>query len=221
MKPIARGVFKKHPWRGPAAFLVACFFAVESEQSAFAQVQVEVFQSYVDTGAGVTFSDPVGTFNSPDAAFLINYGLSFHPHGLASFGARITGNFYTPIAHTQTFALDSSDGSYLFLNGTLNVNNGGVHGVSIADGTPVDLLAYDPNPFEIQFYKSPGGGPSGVDLGRHFQSGGFVQFSPSSFVPVPEPANLFALGVGAVILMRRRRDYMGRSLLRPLKAATL
>ena len=174
---------------------------------AFAQVNIEIFQNYVDHGNGISFSNPVGSFTSPNINFVIGAGGSWHPFGLASFGARITGNLYggSVTQHTHDMGISSSDGSYLFFNGDLLINNGGIHGFSNVQSPFHDRLP-GANPFELQFFKSSDGGASGVEMTQYFQSGGALTMFPAFFTaPLPEPTTLLIASVGAIELAARRR----------------
>jgi hypothetical protein len=168
-------------------------------------VFVEVFENYIDTGSSIALSTPVGSFSSESVDFFVGTGGSWHPFGLSSFGARITGNLYFESGANLRLGMGSSDGSYLFLNGNLEVNHGGVHGYSIASSNPLNFEPIVGHPFEIQFYKSPGGGISAVELGSFFQTGGFYHFSPSVYDPVPEPATFLVL-LPALALCRKKRS---------------
>ena len=106
--------------------------------------------------------------------------------------------------------MGSSDGSYLFLNGILEIDHGGEHAYSIASSRRIVFDPIVPHPFEIHFYKGAGGGISAVELGSFFQSGGFYHFSPSVYDPVPEPATILAL-LPALAFCRRRRSQINSS----------
>lgn len=189
---------------GPTLFggMIAAtlFLAPKSEAVVF----VEIFENYTDTGSGVEFSNFVGSFEAPAVDFVIGTGASWHPFGLSSFGARITGNLYMSWTDLRKVGLTSSDGSYLFLNGNLEVENGGDHDLFHVKSEYISFVAGEPNPFEIQFFNAPGGGPSGVDFGTYFQHGPFFAFDPSYFNPVPEPATCLGLASGLLLLKRRR-----------------
>ncbi len=62
---------------------------------------------------------------------------------------------------THAFTLNSDDGSLLFIDGGLVVDNGGAHAPQTTSGST--SLTAGLHPFEIQFFEDFGG-PSGVDL---------------------------------------------------------
>jgi hypothetical protein len=80
---------------------------------------------------------------------------------MGDFGADITGCLNVAADATYTFALDSDDGSLLFIDGNLVVNDGGVHPPGASVGTAT--LATGTHTLEVQFFECCGG-PSGVDL---------------------------------------------------------
>ena len=71
------------------AIAAVSLFAVTS---ASAQVNVNVYSGYSDTGSDITFSGPVGSFVSPDIAFATDNGYNWHPFGLGVFGAEMTSS---------------------------------------------------------------------------------------------------------------------------------
>jgi len=195
--------------------------AIFSSANASAQVTVEIFRGYVDNGNSISFFDPVGSFNSPNIDFFIGTGGVWQPYGLTSFGARFTGNRYGPSEprFTSDMGIMSSDGSYLFFNGELLINNGGIHGPRGVQALYFALLP-GANPFELQFFKSPGGGLRGVEMTTYSASGGAITMPPSAFVPrvpdpmldpvlAPEPSTLPLVSIGGIGLLlwcgRKRR----------------
>ena len=91
--------------------------------------------------------------------------------------------------------MNLKDGSLLFIDGSLVVNNGGPHSPGIASGSA--FLAAGNHPFEVQFFEDFGG-PSGVDL--YLPSG--VTYT---VVPVPGAALLAVLGLATAGALQRRR----------------
>jgi hypothetical protein len=134
-------------------------------------------------------------------AFGASTGFDWRPCGVAAdeeFGAQFLGILSVPIAGSYTFTLVSDDGSQLFIDGALVVNNGGAHGPATV---PADaLLTAGLHPFRVDFYECCQGA-GGVDL---------VLPTALSIVTsvVPEPATL-AVTTGGLLalapLTRRRR----------------
>jgi hypothetical protein len=175
---------------------------------AHAQVNVNIYETHTtDAGGGAPYSDPVGSFVSPTVSFGTDTGFNWHPFGLDSFGADITGCFTAPTTGVYQFATNSDDGSQLFLNGVLNVDNGGPHGPNFAAGSPIALTAGDNVDLHLQFYEDFGG-PAGLDL--LVQGPGDEDFnlvSSNDLTCVPEPGSLALLATGGMPflgLLRRR-----------------
>jgi hypothetical protein len=123
---------------------------------------VTVYSGFTETGGGTPYSVPVGTFMAGDVLFGTRENWAWHPFDQPRFGADITGDLTAAAGGSYEFALDSDDGSLLFIDGNLVVDNGGprTHGIS-ATGTA--SLTAGTHAFEIQFFESFDG-PSGVDM---------------------------------------------------------
>jgi hypothetical protein len=139
-------------------------------------INVEVFSGFTCcSGSGTPYSDLAGTFQSPDIQFGTATSFNWHPFGLESFGARLTGSLGVASDGMHTFTLCSDDGSLLFIDGTLVIDNGGDHGPQCIEGSAA--LTAGTHSFEVQFFECCGG-PSGVDLllpeGVTYQEGGGV-----------------------------------------------
>jgi len=124
---------------------------------------VKVYFGFQQSGGGAPYSSPLvfGTLAPSDVLFGTATGFNWHPFGLLDFGADITGALAVSADGTYTFTLDSDDGSLLFIDGVLVVDNGNTHGPTAISGTAT--LSAGTHPFEIQFFECCGG-PSGVDL---------------------------------------------------------
>lgn len=167
-------------------------------------VNVGIYGTISPTPTGITYSNFVGSFTADDVKFASDTGFNWHPFGLTTnWGADITGNFFVGSASTYTFALNSDDGSRLFIDNVMVVDNGGDHGpMTVANSVH---LSAGVHPFEIQF-KETGGGESGIDL--HVPEN--VRFiEPFEKGQAPEPTSLVLLGVGGLGLLgygwRRRK----------------
>jgi hypothetical protein len=148
------------------------------------------------SAGGAPYSDFVGSFTSPDILFATDTGYNWHPYDLFSFGADITGTLNVSSLGNYIFTLNSDDGSMLYIDGSLVVNNGGAHGPQSING--VASLAAGIHTFEVQFYEDFGG-PSGVDL--YLPQG--VSYGGE---PVPEPSTVLLLcaGLGGLLILRRK-----------------
>jgi PA14 domain len=98
---------------------------------------VTVYYAWVDTGTDLTFSGPYpgGVFTVADISFGTQFAWVWHPYGLSGFGADINGYINVAATGPYTFGTDSDDGSYLFIDGALVVNNGGEHAHITKTGT--------------------------------------------------------------------------------------
>jgi len=113
------------------------------------------------TGGGAPYASRFGAFRSSDIQFGTTTHFSWYPFNQNSFGAELSGLLKVRDTDTYTFTLNSDDGSVLWIDGNLVVNNGGPHAPGKASGsTPLTAGIHS---FEVQFFECCGG-PSGVDL---------------------------------------------------------
>jgi hypothetical protein len=159
-----------------------------------AAVTVDIYSGFGNAGGGAPYSGLVGSFTSPDIRFATDTGYAWHPFGMSSFGAKITGGLAIPADGLYVFALNSDDGSMLYINDHLVIDNGGAHGPQLMFSAFIFLHA-GCNPFRVEFYEDFGG-PSGVDL--HLPLG-------VGYCPVPLPPAFLLLGSGLLGLVGLRR----------------
>jgi hypothetical protein len=162
-------------------------------------IQVDIYSGYTDLGEGVNsgggapYSGFVGSFYSPDVLFATNTGYKWHPFGLPSFGALITGYLSVASAGSFEFKLDSDDGSMLYIDSSLVVDNGKDRGHPPRIVSNFASLSPGLHPFKIEFFEDFGG-ESGVDL-----------YLPPGVSYVPEPFTLILLGLGLLGIAGFRR----------------
>jgi len=185
-----------------AMLAAACAASAQVTTNVYSAYDASGLKLYNDTGSDITWSGPLQqTIFTSVIQFATYWGWYWEPLG------HIQGDGLYPVpfvtdsntflnvatAGVYNFNLESSDGSYLFIDGNLTVSDGGLHGQQWAYGST--FLAAGHHTLEVKFYNDFGG-PSGVDtwlpLGLEVSA-------------VPEPAPLAALGLGALILIRRRR----------------
>jgi hypothetical protein len=156
-------------------------------------LRVRIYSGFTGSGGGAPYSVLVGTLAASSISFATDYGYNWHPFGLFEFGADITGTLAVASAGTYSFTLNSDDGSLLFIDGSLIVDNGNPHAPDTASGSAT--LTAGTHTFEVQFFECCGG-PSGVDL--TLPSG--VTYGPGSptIACVPPSGSTFPPGTTTV-----------------------
>jgi hypothetical protein len=154
-------------------------------------INIDVYSGFQDTGGGEPYTHPVGSLTASDVNFGTATGWKWKPFGLTKYGADITGFLQVATSKAYSFTLDSDDGSMLYINNSLIVDDGGPHVAQTRTGI-VDLAA-GTYPFEVQFFEDFGM-PAGVNLTL-----------PKGVSYTPEPTTLCLLALGAVLLRRSRK----------------
>lgn len=162
-----------------------------------AQVTTDIFAGFIPAGDGTPFSGFVGTLSTPGITFATDNGYAWHPFGLGSFGAHSYGTLSVAATGVHTFVLDSDDGSKLFIDGFLVIDNGGAHGPFAVSGSV--FLTAGLHTLDVNFWEDFGG-PSGVDL--HLAPGTMFV---SGVVPEPETYAMLLAGLGLLGFAARRR----------------
>jgi len=183
---------------GIVLFLVAAVVLAVAAAEAEA-IQVDIYDKYTtctngnDCGGGAPYKDYVGTFFSSDVLFAANTKYNWHPFELISFGALITGYLGVESAGSFEFTLNSDDGSMLYIDDKLVVDNGKDNGHDPRTVKSFASLSPGLHPFKIEFFEDFDG-QSGVDL-----------YLPPGVTYVPEPFTLLLLGLGLLGIAGFRR----------------
>jgi hypothetical protein len=128
--------------------------------------------------SGSPYFDLVGTLTAGE----VNTGFNWHPFGLFEFGADITGSINVASGGTYTFGLDSDDGSQLYIDGVLIIDDGGAHPPQLV--TANINLAAGTHSFEVQFFECCGGA-SAVNLNL---PAGVTYVNPDARPPCDPPS---------------------------------
>jgi len=180
-----------------SSFFLGAFLATTLLTCNAYALLVDVTTEPTDTGTHIDFfgTTLLGSFNSPDIQFLTNFADKWYPFGMIGFGADITGAINVAATGTYLFTLNSDDGSYLFIDGNLVVNDGNNHFPQVVSNSV--LLTAGVHSLEVQFHED-GTIFSGVDL--NLSSG--VTYVSSS---VPEGGTTLLLAIGAFGLLCVRK----------------
>jgi hypothetical protein len=176
--------------------------------------------SVADEIAAIASRTPTATFTAttvcfPSCANGVNYddsgtlagflganatGLSNNVSGVSSHAIKLTGYFKVAADGYSAFSLGSDDGSQLFIDGNLVVNNDFPHGVQYASNGAYFLGA---GLHQITIYQFEGGGQTALQAFMNGSAIGADAFSTSA----PEPGSwaLMLGGFGAIGLALRRR----------------
>jgi hypothetical protein len=116
-------------------------------------ITINVYRGFDQAlGSGAPFSDLAGTLTASGITFATDHAYIWHPFGLSSFGADITGSLDVSDNKTYTFTVDSAGGTFLFIDGNLLINYDGVHGSLTSTGSA--RLTAGIHSFEIQIFSS-------------------------------------------------------------------
>jgi hypothetical protein len=134
-----------------------------SSAGSISQVLVKLYGGFQPSGSGAPFSRFITSFTAANVQFGASQNdFNWHPFSLGTnWGADITGVLNVQTAGTYTFSLTSDDGSQLYIDNNLVVNDSNIHGPYAVSGSA--SLTAGPHTFEIQFFEASGG-LSGLDL---------------------------------------------------------
>ena len=154
--------------------LIFGFIVMSATLVSAANYRIDVYKTYSNPSTdGSPYSDYVDSIWKPWQYFTEEWGQwyatlptgieddnNWHPFGLQSFGAVITGYFSAPQdGWYNQFWTQSDDGSRMFIDGNLVVDNGGPHGPQWAPGgTGASVyLTAGVHKMTLNFYEDFGG----------------------------------------------------------------
>ncbi len=159
-------------------------------------VKVDLYSGFTNVGSGTPYTGFVGTITANDIQFGTNTNFFWFPLNLQAFGADITSAIDVVSDGTYDFALTSDDGSKLFIDNSLIIDNGGLHSPTTVNNST--FLTAGVHSLNVQFFQ---GLPtqSGVDLA--LPSGvSYVAGSPTP-IGVPESQPMTLLGTMTAVTL--------------------
>jgi len=135
-------------------------------------------------------------FSAPANLFPGGIGVGSNGNPFGYLAAHLFGNFDAPAGGSITLTLGADDDAWIFVNGQLVVDNGGVKALAAVPTVVSGLLA----------------GINSIDVffaDRHVTQSGLVFSADVAFTPVPVPApaalGIFLAGLFGLAAARRRR----------------
>lgn len=185
--------------RSTSMLAIALLFTAALQASGL--VTTDIFSDITWSSAvGAPYSDFVGSLSTNDVQFATDTGITWHPFGLSSFGADISGALAVSAPGTYTFSLAADDGAQLFVDQSLLINEGYQHPI-LTESASMAFTDAGVVPFQILYFQNGVGG-SGVDL--NLPSG--ISFTDPPLDPMPETPSLLLAGLGLTMVgcIRRR-----------------
>jgi uncharacterized protein YaiE (UPF0345 family) len=171
---------------GGGRYLTALLPAGVSYVNPNQETDLNIYSSPVATSPSFPAVQPGDTFIGSIPTVNLNYGTlyggNWFPFGEQNnFVAEMQGMFNVAADGSYTFSTTSDDGSWLFIDGAMVVNNGFFQGATQRSGTV--FLTAGQHPFDLQYFQ--GGGGAWLDMG--------VPAGVSTALPEPGTLGLFAL----------------------------
>jgi GH24 family phage-related lysozyme (muramidase) len=174
---------------GLTSLILVTPIPVKASGGLFAQYWGNTFFGVPLSGCS-EFSSPISppspnqTESDPTVSFGASTGFNWHPFGYDQFSVRWTGDINIATQGNYSFQVTSDDGSWLYIDSSLLVNNGGTHGPSGMSASV--LLSPGSHPIVVDFYESCGGS-SGVDLSWMPPNATSFTIVPSSLLTPSQP----------------------------------
>ncbi len=124
-------------------------------QSAFDAIGLGTQYAYYNTGSTLSVLPNFSTLIPASTGIWPNFTLGMQGSATTNFAVKFDSYINITTAGAYTFTTNSDDGSDLYINGNLIVNNDGAHGAQNKSGTVV--LAVGTYPITVTYYQGTGG----------------------------------------------------------------
>ena len=121
----------------------------------------------------------------------------------SDFGARVNGYLQVSVAGNYALSTISDDGSLLYVDGTLVVNNNFFQGATMRSGTV--FLSAGKHSFDLEYFQGGGGSTLALSVPPQIT---LTSASEPAATSIPEPAAFMLTSIGLIAaLLRKRRHW--------------